>query len=30
MSNTIRKFVLLPIMLTLFDGNTNITGDSAG
>ena len=28
MSNTIRKFVLLPIMLTLFDGNTNVTTDT--
>jgi N4-gp56 family major capsid protein len=23
-----RKFVLLPVMLTLFDGNTNVTGDT--
>ena len=26
--NTIRKFILLPISLNLFDGNTNTTGDT--
>lgn len=26
--NTIRKFILLPIILNLFDGNTNTTGDT--
>ncbi len=24
----IRKFVLLPVVLSLFDGNTNVTSDS--